>query len=114
MEGSITSVANTSVKKTKLFWSIFIKYKFQIGQLAILHLILSFVAVINKPEEPCHFKFRLNADHKSWTHIHFVCYITNFINMVTVRSFGMYGIFSMLCVCSGVHRTTKLINKLFN
>ena len=33
---------------------------------------------------------------------------------MTVRNFGMYGKFSIYCVCSGVNRTPKWINKLFN
>ena len=59
-------------------------------------------------------KFRLNVDHKSSTHIRFVWYITNIINMVAVRYFGMYGKLNILCVCSGVNRAPKRINKLLN
>lgn len=45
----------------------------------------------------------------------FVWYITNIINVVTVRNFGMDGKFSILYVCSGVNRTLdQWINKLFN
>jgi len=40
--------------------------------------------------------------------------ITNIINMMTVRNFDMYEEFSILCVCSGVNRTPKWTNKLFN